>query len=189
MLETTYSTIDGLVGWLQTWKQACNTFKRTFPWHSDAKVVGKGLENRSSRNIIIIIIFGRGNVTETWAENEHKVCETFTNKLKIQNHWNCVTSHQNRKVNENADKTIPAVKLLRFKDKELILSSGIPPNTGLLWSSLEEKSWAYPFGAGGHRERKLCCQQLWPQCGHIKTHTKKASPFLLLHMTHATISL
>ena len=82
------------------------------------------LDNQSCRNNIIIEGLDPDTGSETWAETENKVREMFTNQLKLDSktieiEW----AHRNGRFIQNADKPRPVVvKLLRFKDRDLILS-------------------------------------------------------------------
>lgn len=78
----------------------------------------------------------------------------------------------------------------RFKDKELMLSSGIPPHTSLRTSLIftwrKELSLSLQCRRPQREETLLSAPMttMWTQ-----KNMKKKKKVLLLHMTHATISL
>ena len=60
---------------------------------------------------------------ETWAETEAKVQEMFTTKLKMETPVEIERAHRNGKFRGDREKQRTVViKLLRFKDKQLILA-------------------------------------------------------------------
>lgn len=100
------------------------SFPQQDPSHCDCIAKMDYLENQSRRNNIIIEGLGPDKEYETWAETENKVCEMFTKNLKLNPKVTEIElAHRNGKFKQNGDKPRPVVvKLLRFKDRELILS-------------------------------------------------------------------
>lgn len=81
------------------------------------------LENQSLRNNILIDGLS-DKATETWEDTERKVCDMLNNNLKLESRAIEIEhAHRTGKFRGNSDKPHSVfVKLLRFKDKQLILS-------------------------------------------------------------------
>ena len=81
------------------------------------------LENQCRRNNLVINGLGTDKADETWAETESKVQELLTTKLKLNAPVEIERAHRNGKFRGNGEKPRSVViKLLRFKDKQQILS-------------------------------------------------------------------
>ena len=106
--------------------QTVDTSQKQVVPQSDLLAKVDYLDNQSRRNNIIIEGLGPDSASETWADTESKVREMFQNKLKL----DCKTieierAHRNGRFSQTEDKPGPrpvVVKLLRFKDRDLILS-------------------------------------------------------------------
>ena len=82
------------------------------------------LENQTRRNNLVIEGIKTDKADETWAETETKVKELFTSKLKLDpDTVEIERAHRNGKFRGDPEKPRPVVvKLLRFKDKQLIMT-------------------------------------------------------------------
>lgn len=84
------------------------------------------LENQSRRNNVIIDGLSQDNAFESWSDTEQKVREFLNSKLKIDpKSIEIERTHRTGNIKQNPGKARPiVVKLLRYKDKELILAKG-----------------------------------------------------------------
>ncbi|KAI8493303.1 hypothetical protein Bbelb_293070 [Branchiostoma belcheri] len=81
------------------------------------------LENQSRRNNIIIDGIEGDNNSESWADTEVKVRDIITKNLKLEaKDIEIERAHRNGAFNKNNPRPRPVVKLLRYKDKQLILN-------------------------------------------------------------------
>ena len=82
------------------------------------------LENQTRRNNLVIEGIKTDKADETWAETETKVNELVTSKLKLDpDTVEIEGAHRNGKFRGDPEKPRPVVvKLLRFKDKQLIMT-------------------------------------------------------------------
>ena len=82
------------------------------------------LENQSRRNNVIIDGLTQDNSYESWSDTEQKVREFMTNKLKIDSKSiEIERAHRIGPVKQDSENPRQiVVKLLRYKDKELIMS-------------------------------------------------------------------
>lgn len=81
------------------------------------------LENQCRRNNLVINGLGPDKEDETWDETEAKVQAMLATQLKIETSVEIERAHRNGKFRGNKEKPRTVViKLLRFKDKQLILA-------------------------------------------------------------------
>ncbi|CAL9684648.1 unnamed protein product [Knipowitschia caucasica] len=81
------------------------------------------IENQSRRNNIVITGLGPDRAEETWEQTEDKVKELITKNLKVEAPVEIERAHRNGKFRAENDRPRSIiVKLLRFKDKQLIMA-------------------------------------------------------------------